>query len=469
MNAQRQFHIVGNNKAKSTEKLSSGYRINRAADDAAGMEISEKMRSQIRGLNAGAENIQDGISLIQVADGALNEVNDMLHRMTELSVKAANGTNTIEDRRAIQNEINELKTEITRIGKTTKFNEITIFDNVHATGASESVTHLVASSAADTGYLTEAIKVNSYWLPAASVDFSNINASNISKLNGQGFSFYCSRGCDEVFDFKFYTDGTPSSASNLVGKVKHDYALDISDCRSGSDIINKLYTYVKNNPPRGNDPDNVNKLPDALGVSHSNYMMKSDDGNKIIIYANRRITDTATFAESGYATEEAAKAAYPSRVSGINPWAGKIDCSSLLQLYEEKGSFNEIGILSSSNSSDFQTFKIDRMNANLLGVGRISVLTEDDAGIAMEAIEKATAKVSAQRSQLGAYQNRLEHAYNINTNTSENTTHAESRIRDLDMAEEMVNQSKLSILEQAGVSVMAQANVNNQGVISLIN
>ena len=201
MYAQRQFHIVGNNKAKSTEKLSSGYRINRAADDAAGLEISEKMRSQIRGLNAGAENIQDGISLIQVADGALSEVNDMLHRMTELSVKAANGTNTIEDRRAIQNEINELKTEITRIGKTTKFNEITIFDNVHATGASESVTHLVASSAADTGYLTEAIKVNSYWLPAASVDFSNINASNISKLNGQGFSFYCSRGCDEVFDF----------------------------------------------------------------------------------------------------------------------------------------------------------------------------------------------------------------------------------------------------------------------------
>ena len=127
MNAQRQFNIVGNRKKKSTEKLSSGYKINRAADDAAGLTISEKMRSQIRGLSQGVENTQDGVSLCQVADGALHEVNDMLHRITELSIKSANETNTDSDRQAIQQEINQLLTEIDRIGDTTEFNEKKLF------------------------------------------------------------------------------------------------------------------------------------------------------------------------------------------------------------------------------------------------------------------------------------------------------------------------------------------------------
>ena len=128
MNAQRQFNITGTNKKKSTEKLSSGYRINRAADDAAGIAISEKMRRQIRGLDQGARNIQDGISLLQVADGALSEVHDMLHRMSELAIQAANGTNTLDDRKAIQQEINQIKDEIGRIGSTTEFNEDLIFE-----------------------------------------------------------------------------------------------------------------------------------------------------------------------------------------------------------------------------------------------------------------------------------------------------------------------------------------------------
>lgn len=127
MNASRQYNIVSGAKAKASEKLASGYRINRAADDAAGLAISEKMRRQIRGLNKGSENIQSGISLLQVADGALAEVDDMLHRMTELSVKAANGTNNTEDRAAIQAEIDNLSAEITRIGKSTRFSRISRF------------------------------------------------------------------------------------------------------------------------------------------------------------------------------------------------------------------------------------------------------------------------------------------------------------------------------------------------------
>ena len=127
MNAQRQFGINTRKRAKSTEKLSSGYKINRAADDAAGLTISEKMRSQIRGLTQGVENTQDGVSLCQVADGALSEVNDMLHRLTELSVQAANGTNTAADRQALQKEVGQIVQEIDRIGDTTTFNERYVF------------------------------------------------------------------------------------------------------------------------------------------------------------------------------------------------------------------------------------------------------------------------------------------------------------------------------------------------------
>lgn len=327
---------------------------------------------------------------------------------------------------------------------------------------------MVASSAADSGYLTEAIQVGSYWFPSASIDFTNINATNISKLNGQGFSFSCSRGCDEVFDFTFYTDGTPSSASNLDGKVTHKYNLDISDCTSGSDIIDKLYNHVRNNPPTGNSQENVNKLSGALDVSHSNYMMKSDDGNKLIIYANRRIAADGSFVADGYATEEEAKAAYPCNVSGINAWAGAIDCSHLMALYEDE-KINEIKIRCSSSDNDYETFHTHRMNAIILGIDNVSVLTERRAEQAMDAIKKASEKISSQRSELGVFQNRLEHSYKINGNLSENTAYAESRIRDTDMEKEMVTQSKQSILEQVGTSMMAQANQQGEVVLSLLS
>lgn len=127
MNANRQFNITNKNKAKTTEKLSSGYRINRAADDAAGLSISEKMRRQIRGLSQGVRNTEDGVSLCQVADGALAEVTEMLHRITELSIQSANGTYTDDDRQAIQQEISQIQQEIERIGETTEFNERKIF------------------------------------------------------------------------------------------------------------------------------------------------------------------------------------------------------------------------------------------------------------------------------------------------------------------------------------------------------
>jgi len=197
MNASRMFGKVNTSQKKSTEKLSSGYKINRAADDAAGLTISEKMRSLIRGLDQGTDNIQDGISLIQIADGALSEVNTMLHRMTELAVKAANGTNTEADRAAIQDEINEISLEITRIGRSTTFNTMPILDDITGTEDGGKITKLVTSPAAEGGYLTDAYfdgRTNSYF-PSAELDFSGINSTNVKDLYNNGFSFVCGHGC----------------------------------------------------------------------------------------------------------------------------------------------------------------------------------------------------------------------------------------------------------------------------------
>ena len=259
-NANRQLGVTTSAQAKQTEKLSSGYKINRAADDAAGLTISEKMRSQIRGLTQASSNAQDGISAVQTAEGALNEVEDMLQRMNELAVKAKNDTNMTADRDAIQAEINALSTEIDRVQSATQFN-------------------------------------------------------NQNLLNG-----------------------------SFTGK--------------------------------------------SLQVG--------------------------------------------------------------------------------ANSSNTITISISNMDSSSIGVKSLSMTDAKNAGSAIDKIKNAIASVSKQRSELGAVQNRLEHTIKNLDNVVENTTAAESQIRDTDMASQMVEYSKNNILAQAGQSMLAQANQSNQGVLSLL-
>lgn len=376
MNTQRQYGITTKSRQKNTEKLASGYRINRAADDAAGLTISEKMRSMIRGLNQGSDNIQDGISLLQIADGAMSEINDMLHRMTELSVKAANGTNTLQDREAIQSEISALSSEITRIGKSTEYNTMPILDDVSGMGPSDSITKLVACESADIGYLSEAIKVNGSYFPSATIDFSNIDESNIDRLANGGFSFNCSRGCDEVFDFKFVNDGTASSGTNLTGKVHHYYTVDISSCKTGEDIINAIFSVVKSYPPRGNDSESTNMLPGAISVSHSNNMVRTSDGKGVTIYANRKVMAYGSYSSAGYSTKEEAEKAYPLSF-GYYPKseiAGAIDCSSLSKIVSNE-LVNEFNIQCSNVTNDCLTIKTHRVNATILGVDALNITT----------------------------------------------------------------------------------------------
>ncbi len=456
MNAQRQFNITGASIKKSTEKLSSGYRINRAADDAAGLTISEKMRSLIRGMNQGSDNIQDGISVMQIADGALAEVHGMLHRMTELSIKAANGTNTAADRQAIQSEINELSAEITRIGKSTTFNTMPILDDISDDGIEGKITNLVKCGGAEKGYYGDSTEIGGKWYPSATIDFSAINSKNINRLNGGGFTFTCSANCAEAFDFKLTTDGSPSTCSKLDGAVTHYYSVDISGCKNGKEIVNRIYDYVNKHQPNGK-PETTDTV-NGLTVSHSNNMKKSDDGYGLIIYANGQ-------GQTGPNAEEIAKNIYP---RSMLPNSGKIDCTSLTGITSEDV-INTFNIQCSNITDDYETIETYRMNATVLGVDNVDVSTEETARKAIKQIDDALNIVSEHRSAYGAFQNRLEHSYANNNNKSENITAAESRIRDTDMAREMVDLTKNNILSQAGSAMLSQAMQNPQSILQLLS
>lgn len=454
MNSKRQLGITNRSKAKSAEKLSSGYRINRAADDAAGLAISEKMRRQIRGMSQGVENTQDGISLCQVADGALAEVNDMLNRMTRLSIQASNGTNSESDRAAIQREINELKIEITRVGKTTKFNDELVFDS----GRDEplpsrfSVTSLVKSPATDTGHLTEAVKVGNSYFPSASLDFSGIDYTNVKYLYDKSFSFTCSQSCAETFEFTFINGR--GNDSRVVGrdnkKGKHEYYIDIHGKTNGKDIVDKLYSFVENNMP-----NDYKKVGTDLLVSHSNLLSKMDD-NTLLVRAT---------------------IGYPTEAGAINKFAnskgqyGAIDCSEFTVDMEDmpvEFGQNTTSIQTSGEANDRVDIVIDYMNSGTLGLNKLDITSDDGAADAINIIEEASAIISKQRSRLGAYQNRLEHTIANENNIIENTTAAESQIRDTDMASEMVKFSNENILAQAGQSMLVQANQSQNGVLTLL-
>ena len=377
MNANRMLNVTTGQQSKSTEKLSSGYRINRAADDAAGLSISEKMRKQIKGLTQASTNAEDGVSAVQTAEGALTEVHSMLQRMNELATQAANGTNSQSDREAIQDEIDQLTTEIDRVAETTKFNE----------------TYLLKG---DTGTKTETVAVRD-----AGISDLTIGAPSGGKVTvalGSSWSTGSKHTVagKEIEIVADYT-GTTQTAANAVGKYSAADALALV----GAELV---------------------KANNAGSATNASYT-----------------TGSLTLASI----------------------TSKADLSFNLHVGADADMTNKINV------------NISSMDATSIGVKGLDIVgTGDDGGIAatyaIDAIAEAISKVSEQRSALGAVQNRLEHTINNVDNVVENTTSAESRIRDTDMAEEMVNYSKNNILAQAGQAMLAQANQSNQGVLSLL-
>ena len=474
MNSNRMLGLTTASQAKSTEKLSSGYKINRAADDAAGLSISEKMRKQIRGLTQASSNAQDGISAVQTAEGALNEVQDMLQRMNELAVKAANGTQSEDDRSYIQNEIDQLTTEIDRVAETTKFNETYLLKGDQDNEKAYTYTYGTATNKVATVTMPATDSQKGTKLTVAFKDTASGDAQNeVAKLiRDQGLSVtYTSVASTTANKF----DVTASVSLNGTDKYSvakngngNDY--DIKDSKG-----NAIATITVTNTGLGNAKDDKIEGSETItaseakaGYSNGETIKYYDkDGNGIPENALGKYFSSTSAGGTVTSTPRSdAPQIYDALGNKITAAAadvtGKQDLTGALTLTLHVGA--------DATSNNQISVNLDAMSAKGLGVNGLKVDGADDTNAknAIETIKESIQKVSTQRSALGAVQNRLEHTISNLDNVVENTTSAESQIRDTDMATEMVKYSNNNILSQAGQAMLAQANQSNQGVLSLL-
>ena len=427
MNANRMLGVTSGLQAKSTEKLSSGYKINRAADDAAGLSISEKMRKQIRGLSQASTNAQDGISCVQTAEGALTEVHSMLQRMNELAVKAGNGTMSEDDRQNVQDEIDQLVDEIDRVSETTKFNETYLLKgddtsngntkSLEANAEIGQIDGLTVTAKADKTYTdNDDVKIGKVIVKSSDTNVVTVDADNLTEAAGN--------------IAKITTDGTEVVVTKNDGKTDTYATVDkFKAAYAGLDIA-------------GAGAVTISKTLDTATAN-------TDD----------TVTGTYTGNLNSYKVGDSVNVKLAVGASGETALSNGSKALLLsFQVGADTTSENKISVT------------MDSMSAKSIGVDGIKVTGSDstNADKAVDTISDAIKKVSKQRSALGAVQNRLEHTISNLDNVVENTTSAESRIRDTDMAEEMVSYSKNNILMQAGQSMLAQANQQNQGVLSLL-
>ena len=493
-NANRMLNVTTSAQSKSTEKLSSGYRINRAADDAAGLTISEKMRKQIRGLDQASTNAQDGVSSVQTAEGALTEVHSMLQRMNELATQAANGTNSKDsDRQAIQDEIDQLTTEIDRVSETTKFNETyllkgeagtkTINMKAHDAGLKGTLTDNgdgTATFVMDTLNAGDKVSIGgkNYTIGGTSDDLDSAFGKNgldidtkhqdIS-VNGTTYKYYAATvktKDGQAIKAGYYSadpstlaDQKAATATGVDGKDTADLAALKTNATAGSTITvgTKTVTLMKDDGKKGGTAsDGIDDTDTTVISKKKAYELAS----KELLKANQ-IGDTKGSAKVGVGnTATAIDLTNGTGTFQIQTGSAEVANSLAFSLH----------VGADADMTNKIQVNIDAMDSASLGIKGLNV--KDDSGnaatYAVDAISDAISKVSSQRSSLGAVQNRLEHTINNLDNVVENTTTAESRIRDTDMAEEMVNYSKNNILAQAGQSMLAQANQSNQGVLSLL-
>ena len=631
-NANRMLNVTTGQQAKSTEKLSSGYRINRAADDAAGLTISEKMRKQIKGLDRASTNAEDGVSAVQTAEGALTEVHSMLQRMNELATQASNGTNSESDRSAIQDEISQLTTEIDRVAETTKFNEtyllkgdtdgsssaknvnahdaglagklvdngdgtstfkldkaledgdqvtiagkkytigsttastdgfekldtlkaksLSVGDSVTYTENNKQVTKTLVDKVSNTGtaaniYATgDKIKIdNEEYTIAAATNLSGteLSADDAQKLvseaiaNGKEASFTSKAAATGMYaanatiNVKIVADLGTNEVSSLAAPTGYTAGnAFVAKNLKGNDIVagDSVTISGKTITATAETPADMSTVKDVVKSLKSGDVMQI--GGKVINIADKTdlasdkytVNDALSLLNDKdkvqFTTVASAEGKAALTVSGLK--SGTVDYTAVdtkkvasddnvisvkdaySMMADELQKASSIGtdtaaIVKSDNSGSFTinqgtvevknglsfnlhvgadadmtnkiNVNIDSMSASGLGIKGLNV--KDDSGIsatyAIDAIADAISKVSEQRSSLGAVQNRLEHTISNVDNVVENTTSAESRIRDTDMASEMVNYSKNNILAQAGQSMLAQANQSNQGVLSLL-
>ena len=439
MNANRMLGITTNAQSKATEKLSSGYKINRAADDAAGLSISEKMRKQIRGLDKASSNAEDGVSAVQTAEGALTEVHSMLQRMNELAVQASNGTNSSTDRQAIQDEISQLTTEIDRVAETTKFNESYLLKGDNAKTKN---VYMEGHDAGLKGTLTDEATSATFTVKGGDLD-----AGKSVTIGGKEYTIGAS--VDEgkkMLGAKY--DGSVKAKVNGV-----EYTL-VETAKMDKDANKLDKTEMEKLIVAGATVEVGGKSATVLTDGNNDGI---DDNDSSVITAAKAVelmTTELTAANNIGTVDHAATVTKGGAYDATNGVTFTI--TKGYATVADKLSFN-LHVGSDADMTNKITVEIETMSAKNLGIKGLNVADETGLG--------ATYAVDA---IADAVQNRLEHTIANLDNVVENTTSAESRIRDTDMAETMVEYSKNNILAQAGQSMLAQANQSNQGVLSLL-
>ena len=402
LNAHRNMGVNNTAAGKSMEKLSSGLRINRAGDDAAGLAISEKMRGQIRGLEQSSRNASDGISMIQTAEGALNETTNILQRMRELAVQSANDTNTSDDREQLQKEMTQLGEEIDRIANNTEFNTKKLLNG-----------NMGAATTATTGTI-----INKGSLATGTIATSKLVELKDTNNNNLGISV------GDVVTATWSVNGTQHTANVTVDANKN--MTELLNAIKANTTVSKAEI----------DAGSIKLTAEDTGtdkqINGFSIEVKSASGDR---------KESASNALSSFTTDTQAADA---RANG----------SANLQI--------------GANSNQQLNLSIGDMRATSLGVKNLGVKTQSQANTAIKVIDEATKKVSSERANLGAAQNRLEYTISNLDNTAENLTSAESTLRDVDMAKEMMEYSKNNILNQAAQAMISQANQQPQNVLQLL-
>lgn len=508
LNTYRQLSMNSANGSKSLEKLSSGLRINKAGDDAAGLAISEKMRGQIRGLDQASRNAQDGISMIQTAEGALNETHSILQRMRELAVQSANDTNVDVDRSEIQKEIDELAKEVTRIANSTEFNTQKLINGAKTdTGSGSMKFHVGANAAQDITLSINAVDAKTLGISrdkttaaTGTADGTDITAATFAGDMGAGIV----DGAELTFAYD--AGDTATNASWASAAVAANTA--------GSITFNGI---TVNLTVAGASGPTVGVGTVAVGIAAGGTSTNSSDAivaalDEYKLSGSTDVLDGFTFTSNGGVVEIAADAAgaqyntlsiggtlagAATRTDGANATSDTLTITSSEgnvqkinvvgtedTLTVSNGSFagmtltfdtdiatnagGDVTISAQTTAATAAVFTNGALTTEAVTEAGIDVSTQANASNAISTIQNAIETVSAERSKLGAYQNRLEHTIaNLGT-SSENLTAAESRVRDVDMAKEMMEFTKNNILTQAAQAMLAQANQQPQGVLQLL-
>lgn len=557
LNTHRQLSANTANTNKNIEKLSSGLRINRAGDDAAGLAISEKMRGQIRGLDQASRNAQDGISLIQTAEGALNETHSILQRQREIANQSANGTNTDSDRQALQDEMNQLTSEINRIGNTTEFNTQKLLQG-------DGKTNLTGTSVAKDGFVSGGVTTHTAATQTATIGANGAANDKVTvTINGQDISYeltaedataitaaetgnagdgvlktaeLVSAGLQKAIDANDTLKGNYTvtnaagsanftisavavgSGGNLDGSLGNMTAVQVNGTDAtgaAASVGTTAYTAAKGTLDFTSvtTPAAAEKLL-GTGVTINGQQVEFYDATKGEYKGSALGVNISALTKTG-ATVNAGDVAQAivdtlaTKIEGVTLSVGTAgaDTNKLVITANAKGEAGngitlkdggvqknfETSFQIGANTGQSMSLSIGDMRSKALGItgkagdagftkentvtdgtndvkgeAALNISTKEGAAAAIAVLDKATATVSSERSKLGAVQNRLEHTINNLGTASENLTAAESRIRDVDMAKEMMQQTKNNILAQAAQAMLAQANQQPQGVLQLL-